>query len=152
MAAWSTGLVIHDLGAATFQPSSSQPGNEEVIQPSPPHPFSASGQPSRWCPGCQETHAPGGCPKAKKFVRRESDQRRGTAASRGYGAKWQKLSRAYLDAHTECRICKAAGLVVVSEVVDHIVPHRGDMGLFWQRMNWQPLCKTCHDRKTAAGQ
>jgi len=34
-------------------------------------------------------------------------------------------------------------------VVDHIVPHKGDADLFWQRTNWQPLCKPCHDRKTA---
>nr|WP_292832122.1 HNH endonuclease signature motif containing protein [Mesorhizobium sp.] len=23
------------------------------------------------------------------------------------------------------------------------------MRLFWDRSNWQPLCKPCHDRKTA---
>ena len=34
-------------------------------------------------------------------------------------------------------------------VVDHIIPHKGDKVLFWDRSNWQPLCKTCHDTKTA---
>jgi 5-methylcytosine-specific restriction protein A len=34
-------------------------------------------------------------------------------------------------------------------VVDHIVPHRGNQKLFWDRKNWQSLCKTHHDRKTA---
>jgi 5-methylcytosine-specific restriction endonuclease McrA len=29
-------------------------------------------------------------------------------------------------------------------VVDHIQPHRGDQRLFWDRRNWQPLCRTCH--------
>ena len=33
-------------------------------------------------------------------------------------------------------------------VVDYIVPHRGDQKLFWDKSNWQPLCKACHDRKT----
>jgi 5-methylcytosine-specific restriction protein A len=34
-------------------------------------------------------------------------------------------------------------------VVDHIIPHKGDKDLFWDSNNWQPLCKTCHDEKTA---
>ena len=25
---------------------------------------------------------------------------------------------------------------------------RGDPKIFWDRSNWQPLCKKCHDRKT----
>lgn len=38
---------------------------------------------------------------------------------------------------------------MVANVVDHIKPHRGDKVLFWDSANWQPLCKECHDRKTA---
>ncbi|WP_368028316.1 HNH endonuclease signature motif containing protein [Paenibacillus sp. DCT19] len=33
-------------------------------------------------------------------------------------------------------------------MVDHIVPHKGDEGLFWDSTNWQALCKRCHDIKT----
>ena len=40
------------------------------------------------------------------------------------------------------------GKYTQTAVVDHIVPHRGDSNLFWDRNNWQPLCKPCHDRKT----
>lgn len=36
-----------------------------------------------------------------------------------------------------------------AEVTDHIIPHRGGIDLFWNRDNWQSLCKRCHDRKTA---
>ena len=36
-------------------------------------------------------------------------------------------------------------------VIDHIIPHRGDPILFWDRSNWQPLCKDCHDHKTGSG-
>ncbi|WP_338153338.1 hypothetical protein [Pseudophaeobacter leonis] len=25
--------------------------------------------------------------------------------------------------------------------------HRGDMRLFWDRSNWQPLCTSCHNRR-----
>ncbi len=30
-------------------------------------------------------------------------------------------------------------------MVDHKIPHKGDQKLFWDRDNWQPLCKACHD-------
>ena len=36
-----------------------------------------------------------------------------------------------------------------ASVVDHRVPHRGDMALFWDSSNWQSMAKECHDRKTA---
>jgi len=38
---------------------------------------------------------------------------------------------------------------VAATDVDHIVPHCGDMALFWDVLNWQPLCEACHGRKTA---
>jgi 5-methylcytosine-specific restriction endonuclease McrA len=47
------------------------------------------------------------------------------------------------------------GLVVASTIVDHVVPHEGDQGLFWDTDNWQALCKPCHDswkqKQEAAG-
>ena len=30
-------------------------------------------------------------------------------------------------------------------VADHIIPHRGDVGLFWYQEGIQCLCKRCHD-------
>lgn len=30
-------------------------------------------------------------------------------------------------------------------MVDHIIPHKGDMTLFWDPDNWQSLCFWCHD-------
>lgn len=56
-------------------------------------------------------------------------------------------------------MCERQGLVVAAEVVDHIRPHRlkealasGDeqaiaeaRRLFWDKANWQPLCKQHHD-------
>jgi 5-methylcytosine-specific restriction protein A len=35
------------------------------------------------------------------------------------------------------------------EVVDHIIPHRGDQNLFWAEWNLQALSKRQHDTKTA---
>ena len=36
----------------------------------------------------------------------------------------------------------------LTTVVDHIIPHRGDQKLFWDRSNWQPLCEHHHNVKT----
>ncbi|MCP1998245.1 MULTISPECIES: hypothetical protein [Nitrobacter] len=30
-------------------------------------------------------------------------------------------------------------------VVDHVVPHRGDMTLFWDQARWQPSCPFHHN-------
>lgn len=73
-----------------------------------------------------------------------SDQRP-TAAQRGYGSKWQRAREGWLRAHPLCKMCADLGKIVEATVVDHVVPHRGDMKLFWDRANWQSLCKICHD-------
>lgn len=74
-----------------------------------------------------------------------------TTAERGYGGKWQRARLAYLAKHPLCRLCEAQGRVTAATVVDHILPHRGDMVLFWaSTTNWQPLCKSCHSIKTAS--
>ena len=71
-----------------------------------------------------------------------------SAAKRGYSSKWQKVRREYLTAHPLCVLCQKEGRYRKATVVDHIVPHRGDQKLFWDRSNWQALCKPCHDQKT----
>jgi 5-methylcytosine-specific restriction protein A len=77
---------------------------------------------------------------------------RPTAAQRGYGARWQKARRLYLVAHPLCvdPHSEHGERVVAAMCVDHIIPHCGDMALFWDPSNWQPLCKRCHDVKTAS--
>ena len=73
---------------------------------------------------------------------------RPSAAKRGYGSKWQRLSKAYLRRHPLCVRCKAQGRFTTATVVDHIIPYRGNPHLMWDESNWQALCKPCHDRKT----
>ena len=73
---------------------------------------------------------------------------RPSASKRGYGSKWQRVSKAYLRRHPLCVRCKAQGRFTAATVVDHIIPHRGDPHLMWNESNWQALCKSCHDRKT----
>jgi 5-methylcytosine-specific restriction protein A len=74
---------------------------------------------------------------------------RPTAAQRGYDYSWQKARLGYLADHPLCVPCGERGLTMAATVVDHIVPHKGDKTLFWSSDNWQSLCATCHNRKTA---
>jgi len=46
-------------------------------------------------------------------------------------------------------ICAVNRCMRRAVVADHIKPHRGDAGLFFDLANLQALCKRCHDRKTA---
>lgn len=58
-------------------------------------------------------------------------------------AEWRRRSKAFLKKYPFCFICGAP-----STITDHIVPHRGDLTLFWNEENWQPMCQRCHSRKT----
>jgi 5-methylcytosine-specific restriction endonuclease McrA len=42
-------------------------------------------------------------------------------------------------------MCAKQGLQVAATVVDHIKRHNGNQALFWDKTNWQPLCKQHHD-------
>ncbi|WP_084638924.1 HNH endonuclease signature motif containing protein [Haliea salexigens] len=75
---------------------------------------------------------------------------RASSAVRGYGAKWRQARAGYLAKHPICLHCERRGMVTTATDVDHIIPHKGDMRLFWDSSNWQPLCKRCHSTKTAA--
>jgi 5-methylcytosine-specific restriction protein A len=81
----------------------------------------------------------------------KAKEARPTAAQRGYGARWQKASQAWLNEHPIAvdYFGEHGGRVYAAEVVDHIKPHKGDMKLFWDSSNWQGLTKRDHDRKTA---
>lgn len=70
---------------------------------------------------------------------------RGSSSHRGYGYKWQKARAAYLKKHPLCVRCQQLGRTTAASVVDHIIPHRNDKALFWDKNNWQSLCKHCHD-------
>jgi 5-methylcytosine-specific restriction endonuclease McrA len=65
-----------------------------------------------------------------------------------YGRRWKEARKHYLIAHPLCVSCEAKNILTEATVVDHIVPHKGNKRLFWDQSNWQPLCKSCHDKKT----
>jgi 5-methylcytosine-specific restriction protein A len=109
--------------------------------------------PSHPCgfPGCPKLvdSANRRCEKHRIKERKEIDQRRGSAAHRGYDARWRASRRGFLSTHPLCMECQRMGVITTATVVDHIIPHRGDPSLFWDQSNWQAMCKQCHDRKTA---
>ena len=72
-----------------------------------------------------------------------------TASQRGYTAQWSRESKAYLQQHPWCIECARQGRATAATEVDHIVSHKGNRELFWDRSNWQGLCKRCHSIKTA---
>ena len=106
--------------------------------------------------GCGNTTTDSYCRKhahLKREVRRRSrgsDKQRPNAYRRGYDRHWDKARRLFLMDNPLCIRCAELGLIVEASVVDHIEPHRGDRCLFWDRDNWQSLCKRCHDRKTGS--
>jgi len=100
--------------------------------------------------GCAALLAePGYCEKHLQQVRQQTDERRGSASSRGYNSRWRKARATWLSRHPLCAECERQRRVAPATVVDHITPHRGDQDLFWDTKNWQSLCKPCHDKKTA---
>lgn len=65
-----------------------------------------------------------------------------------YTRRWQLASKAFLQQHPlcECPLCDGGKKRIrPASVVDHKIPHRGDMELFWDQDNWQSMAKDCHD-------
>jgi 5-methylcytosine-specific restriction enzyme A len=89
------------------------------------------------------------CDEHKKKINKQYDQQRGTAAQRGYDARWRKARKYFLSKNPLCVRCMEQGRLTIATVVDHIIPHKGDKKLFWDSNNWQALCASCHSRKTA---
>jgi 5-methylcytosine-specific restriction protein A len=102
----------------------------------------------RWCPA-KAVPGTGYCPAHRRMDRKRQEQGRPSTAARGYGGRWQRARRAYLQTNPLCVACRAEGRVAAATVVDHIVPHRGDQDLFWDETNWQALCIEHHNVKSA---
>jgi 5-methylcytosine-specific restriction protein A len=98
----------------------------------------------RHCPHHHRLFTGSRCPDCEREGKARADARRPNSGERGYDAEWRKARADFLDAHPTCSHCDAP-----ATVVDHVVAHKGDKTLFWDRSNWQPLCKRCHDHKTA---
>lgn len=80
--------------------------------------------------------------KGDRARKARHDRNRPTAAARGYNHVWRKAREAYLATHPHCN---HPGCNVPASHVDHIIPHKGDDTLFWNRANWQALCAHHHN-------
>ena len=91
------------------------------------------------------------CEVHAKQARQLYEQRRGTAAQRGYNARWRRLRRMVLARQPLCAdpfdLHREHGETVAATEVDHIVAK--DRGGDDSMDNLQGLCKSCHSRKTA---
>lgn len=97
-------------------------------------------------PGCPAL-APSGTRFCERHARDDAkryDRQRGTAAQRGYNARWRRIRALVLAEEPLCRECARQGKVVPARQVDHIDGNVENM----VRENLQPLCDSCHSRKT----
>jgi 5-methylcytosine-specific restriction enzyme A len=108
--------------------------------------------PSKGCktPGCRGTAERIGFCRNCHADGKATDGRP-SRAERGYDYRWFNYRRAFLAANPFCAdpYRRHPAVRQVATVCDHKEPHRGNQELFWDRRNHQPLCKPCHDYKTA---
>jgi 5-methylcytosine-specific restriction protein A len=86
----------------------------------------------------------------KEYNRHYNREERPEYSKRLYKtARWRRLRKRVLSRNPLCVECERQGRITPATVVDHIIPHKGNLELFWDEDNLQALCKPCHDRKTA---
>ena len=93
-------------------------------------------------PGCPEL-VPYGEKYCEKHKKMHPEEVR-SAASRGYGSRWNKARKMYLAAHPLCEQCLKEGRYVAVEEVHHIVP-LADGGSN-DESNLMSLCRSCHEK------
>ena len=60
--------------------------------------------------------------------------------------RWKDLRARQLARFPHCQCPHHKGQSIPADVVDHIVPHKGDTRLFHDPRNLQSMTKECHDR------
>ena len=103
---------------------------------------------------CSKPGCPNLIPSGQKYCElHKPDPEPDTRPSRANGdwynlARWKRLRKQILAREPFCRECMKEGRAVIATDVDHIVDHRGDPELFWDPNGLQPLCHSCHSKKT----
>ena len=106
-------------------------------------------RPMRPCnvPGCAELTQHRYC-EAHTIQRGKQEYYERPAWHRLYNTKRWKIERVqYLSHNPLCVECYKKGEMTAAIVVDHIIDHKGNLQLFYDKSNWQALCKQCHDKK-----
>ena len=111
-------------------------------------------------PGCSRRVPRGFCDAHQPLA---YDRQRRHSAARGYSKAWRKRAAYFRQRYPLCGMrpdhqppvmsaCHEAGLNVLGDQVDHVIPHKDNPVLFWDEYgNWQTLCAACGARKSAAG-
>lgn len=60
-------------------------------------------------------------------------------------SSWQAARAAHLARYPLCDLCQQRGLLAAANVVNHRIPHKGDLALFRDPLNLQSVCRACHD-------
>lgn len=102
------------------------------------------------CPGIVRKGVCSECGPRKAQREVVYDRERGSAASRGYDRRWQRLRLMYLRANPFCADCAAASEVTQATEVHHRVAKRNGGEDTWE--NLESLCKSCHSKRTAKGE
>lgn len=93
--------------------------------------------------GCPNLTEAGKC----KGCRTQAEAKRGSAAERGYGARWRRTKARQLRVHPLCADCNARATDV--HHLDGLGP-KGPRG--HDPSNLLSLCHSCHSKRTAAEQ
>ena len=112
---------------------------EEVM---PQRPGTACRRPG--CAGIIHNGVCSVCGPRRMAAQAQHDQQRGTAAARGYGGRWQRLRKMYLQSYPVCVRCGQP-----ATDVHHIIARRNGGGDSYD--NLMALCHSCHSKVTAAG-
>lgn len=99
--------------------------------------------------GCKQYAVNQGYCSAHQQQKTQYDKERGNSYQRGYNSQWRQAREYFLSQNPLCVMCQQKGRITPANVVDHIQPHKGNQDLFWDEANWQPLCQSCHNSKTA---
>lgn len=102
-------------------------------------------------PGCPElVRGYPYCVSHRREIYRLRDERRGTAAARGYDEAWSRVAaqRRQLDCYL-CQPCLLEDRLAPAKTVDHIIPVHVRPDWRLELRNTQVICVPCHQRKTA---
>lgn len=84
-----------------------------------------------------------GPPPTERFTKMET---RPQSRAEYHTARWTRESREFKKSNPLCKRCQAKGKIKATEITDHIIPVEIHFN-FWDKTNWQGLCKTCNIEK-----
>ena len=106
--------------------------------------------PKRPCsvPGCSN-YALRGTGRCAEHTRMQPSELRKEIDLLYKTGRWRRLRADQLRTEPLCAECLREGRLTDATECDHIIPHKGDKRLFFDRKNLQSLCKKHHSAKTA---